>query len=124
MAEIELDNYSIHKQMYAKIDPPSMEKVNQMFTTVGAWASTHFKKPYYAILCKELSYYCFFNLQNPNFDKFVQELKKTFNFRGRVLDIEYNHAQDSYEVWIKDYKTKEINMYVLFECGDWVVEVE
>ena len=38
-----IDNYALNKQMYAKITPPSQDKVNAMFVNVGAWLSTHHK---------------------------------------------------------------------------------
>lgn len=124
MTKLGLDNYTINKQMYAKIDPPTTEQVNQMFTNVGAWLSTHYKKHYYMLLNNELHYYTIFNLKSPNFNQMVDEFKQCLAFRGQVLDIEYQHAEDCYQIWIKDYKTKEVYMYMLFEAEDFVVEVE
>ena len=87
-----INNYEINKKMYAKITPPSQDEVNTMFVNVGAWLSTHHKKHYYMLLNNELHYYTIFNLKNPNYDKMIQELKECLAFRGRVLDIEYQHA--------------------------------
>ena len=119
-----IDNYALNKQMYAKITPPSQDKVNAMFVNVGAWLSTHHKKHYYMLLNNELHYYTTFNLKNPNYDKIIQELKECLAFRGRVLDIEYQHAEDTYQIWIKEYKTDNIYMFMLFEADDFVIEVE
>lgn len=119
-----IDNYALNKQMYAKITPPSQDEVNAMFVNVGAWLSTHHKKHYYMLLNNELHYYTTFNLKNPNYDKMVQELKECLAFRGRVLDIEYQHAEDTYQIWIKEYKTDNIYMFMLFEAEDFVIEVE
>lgn len=124
MANIELDNYSLNKQMYAKITPPTADKVNQMFVNVGAWLSTHYKSHYYMLLNNELRYYTTFNLKEPNFDKMIQDLKECLFPRGRVLDIEYQHAEDCYQIWIKEYKTNEVYMFMLFEASDFVIEVE
>lgn len=124
MANVELDNYTINKQMYAKITPPTSDKVNQMFVNVGAWLSTHYKSHYYMLLNNELHYYTTFNLKEPNFDKMIQDLKECLFPRGRVLDIEYQHAEDCYQIWIKEYKTNEVYMFMLFEASDFVIEVE
>lgn len=123
MADIGIDNYTLNKQMYAKITPPTTEEVNQLFVNVGAWLSTHYKSHYYMLLNNELHYYTVFNLKEPNFDKMIQELKECLFPRGRVLDIEYQHAEDCYQIWVKEYKTDEIYMFMLFEASDFVIEV-
>ena len=64
-----------------------------------------------------------FNLIDPNYDKFVNEIKECLAFKGRVVDIQYNHAADAYEIWVKEYKTDEMYMYMLFEAEDFVIEV-
>lgn len=121
--ELELDNYSIHKQMYAKMESPKPEDLVTQFTSLGAWASTHYKSHYYMMLCREINYYTVFNLIDPNYDKFVSDIKECLAFKGRVIDIQYNHAADAYEIWVKEYKTGEVFMYMLFEAEDFVVEV-
>ena len=123
MANIELDNYSIHRQMYAKVQPLSQEDLHTQYTALGAWASTHYKSHYYMLLCRDIHYYTVFNLINPNYDKFVQEIKECLAFKGKVIDIEYNHSSDAYEIWLKEYKTDEVYMYMLFEAEDFVIEV-
>nr|DAF87450.1 MAG TPA: hypothetical protein [Siphoviridae sp. ctnPP24] len=110
--------------MYSKIEPPSQDEVNAMFVNIGAWLSTHYKKQYYMLLNNELHYYTVFNLKNPNYDKMIQELKECLTFRGRVLDIEYQHAADAYQIWVKEYKTGDVYMYMLFEAEGFVIEVE
>ena len=121
--EVELDNYSIHKQMYAKTEQPSQEELMTMYASLGAWASTHYKSHYYMLLCRDINYYTVFNLIDPNYDKFVNEIKECLAFKGRVVDIQYNHAADAYEIWVKEYKTDEMYMYMLFEAEDFVIEV-
>lgn len=124
MAELELDNYTIHRQMYSQMTPPSQEDLKTQYAALGAWASSHYTSHYYMLLCRDVHYYTVFNLINPNYDKLVQEIKECLAFKGRVLDIQYNHATDAYEIWIKEYKTNEVYLYMLFEAEDFVIEVK
>ena len=54
----------------------------------------------------------------------IQELKECLTFRGRILDIEYQHAEDNYQIWVKEYKTGDVYMYILFEAEGFVIEVK
>lgn len=124
MAEAVIDNYAINKQMYSKITPPSQEEVTSMMANVGAWLSTHYKAHYYMLLNNELHYYTVFNILDANYNKMIQELKECLAFRGRILDIEYQHAEDAYQIWVKEYKTDEVYMFMLFNAEGFVIEVE
>lgn len=124
MTEAVIDNYAINKQMYSKIAPPSQEEIASMMANVGAWLSTHYKSHYYMLLNNELHYYTVFNILDANYNKMIQELKECLAFRGRILDIEYQHAEDAYQIWIKEYKTDEVYMFMLFNAEGFVIEVD
>lgn len=119
-----INNYSLNKQMYSKITPPSQEEIASMMANVGAWLSTHYKSHYYMLLNNELHYYTVFNILDANYNKMIQELKECLAFRGRILDIEYQHAEDAYQIWIKEYKTDEVYMFMLFNAEGFVIEVD
>lgn len=95
-----------------------------MMANVGAWLSTHYKSHYYMLLNNELHYYTVFNILDANYNKMIQELKECLAFRGRILDIEYQHAEDAYQIWIKEYKTDEVYMFMLFNAEGFVIEVD
>lgn len=124
MTETVIDKYAINKQMYSKITPPSQEEIASMMANVGAWLSTHYKSHYYMLLNNELHYYTVFNILDANYNKMIQELKECLAFRGRILDIEYQHAEDAYQIWIKEYKTDEVYMFMLFNAEGFVIEVD
>ena len=124
MTEAVIDKYAINKQMYSKITPPSQEEIASMMANVGAWLSTHYKSHYYMLLNNELHYYTVFNILDTNYNKMIQELKECLAFRGRILDIEYQHAEDAYQIWIKEYKTDEVYMFMLFNAEGFVIEVD
>ena len=65
-----------------------------------------------------------FDILDANYNKMIQELKECLAFRGRILDIEYQHAEDAYQIWIKEYKTDEVYMFMLFNAEGFVIEVD
>lgn len=120
---MELDNYSIHKQLYAQTEPLSKEALNKKMASIGGWFSAHMKSKYFMLMCKEISYYTVFHFNNMNYLSGIEELKKTLEFRGTIIDIEYIHEQDAYECWIKN-SVGDVEMYYLFDYSWGVVEID
>lgn len=118
----ELDNYDIHKQLYAQMEP-NQERIDKQLTNIGAWFSAKYPCKYFLCMCKEISWYTVFYLKSMNYDKAVQELKKTLDFRGTIVDIDYVHTEDAYECWIKNSEG-EVEMYYLFPYDWGVIEID
>lgn len=118
----ELDNYDIHKQLYAQMEP-NQEKIGRQLTSIGAWFSAKYPCKFWMCMCKEISWYTVFHLKGMNYEKAKEELRKTLEFRGTIVDIEYVHAEDAYECWIKNPEG-EIEMYYLFPYDWGVVEID
>ena len=123
MANVEFSNYEIHKQLYASMAAHSNKTINERYVSIGAWFSTHPASNYYTLMCREIYDFTVFHFNNMNYDKGIQEVKKTLLSRGEVLDINYSQENDTYECWIK-CKDGEIRMYLLFDSNFMVVEVE
>lgn len=120
---IELDNYSIHKQLYAQMEPLSEKDLNKKLTSIGGWFSAHLTSNFFMLMCKEISYYTVFHLKSLNYTKAVEELKKTLEFRGTIIDINYVHGEDAYECWVKN-ADGEVEMYYLFDYSWGVIEID
>ena len=127
MADINISNYSIQKQMYMRVEPISQEKLKEQIVSIGAWFSTNPGCNYYMLMCKELSDYTVLHFNNMNYDVGSQKVQSIAESRGEILDILYNHAHNAYEIYVKrenDDGEEEPFMYYLFEYFWGVVEVE
>lgn len=124
MANIEMTNYEIHKQLFQKIDPPDRTKLKKLFSSVGAWFSTDIECNYYMLLCREKNDYTVFHFNNMNYDQGQQSVQRLLENRGTILDIIYVHGQDAYECWIKEKSSSEVYMYMLFPYNWGVIEIE
>ena len=117
-----LSNYDIHKQLYAQMEP-NEETLNKQLANVGAWFSANMSCKYWMLMCKEISYYTVFHFNSFNWNKAVEELKKTLDFRGTLVDVSYVHGQDAYECWIRNPEG-DVEMYYLFPYDWGVVEID
>lgn len=124
MAEVELTNYEIHKQLYATLSKPNELTLKAKLVGIGAWFSTKPQSNYYMLLCREINYYTMFHFNDMNYDKGMEELSEVLAERGELVDIVYSADNDAYECWVKDTETDEISMYYLFEADWMVVEIE
>lgn len=120
--KIELDNYSIHKQLYAQLEP-NADKITTELSNIGAWFSVAPECDYYMLMCKEISYFTVFHFNNMNYMAGMQELEATLKGRGTIVDIVYVHSEDAYECWVRD-DNGEVFMYYLFPYDWGIVEVE
>ena len=120
--KVELDNYSIHKQLFAQMPEPEEKVIKKKLASAGGWFSSHPDCNYYMIICREISYYTVMHFNNMNYEKGMQELKEILESRGTILDIVYNHAEDAYECWVKNFDG-EVEMYYLFTYDWGVVEI-
>lgn len=124
VANVEFSNYEIHKQLYAAMAKPSKETLKERYVSIGAWFSASPACDYYMLMCKENSYYTVFHFNNMHYNKGMEEVQKTLESRGEVIDISYSQENDAYECWVKEKDTEEIHMYYFFKYDWGVIEVE
>ena len=118
----ELDNYDIHKQIYAQMEP-NQEKIEKQLTSIGAWFSAKYPCKYFTLMCREIYDFTTFHLISMNYEFAKQQLEALLLSRGEIISIEYIHAEDAYECWIKD-KDQEVKMYYLFPSDWMIVEID
>lgn len=118
----ELDNYDIHKQLYAQMEP-NQERINKQLTNIGAWFSAKYPCKYFTLMCREIYDFTTFYFASMNYDKAKDELNKLLQSRGEILSIEYIHSEDAYECWLK-HKDGEVRMYYLFPSDWMMVEID
>ena len=116
--------YDLNKQIIAQLPPHDEHQMQLNYEIIGDWFSVPRHPDYFMLMCKELSDFTLLHLHDFNFAKAVQELKEILAERGEVHSIQYIHGEDVFEIWIKNTKTNEYFMYMLFNANWMVVEVE
>lgn len=119
MAEIELDNYTIHKQLFSQTDPVSEEKINEKLASIGAWFSSNLNCNDYTLMCRERYDFTVLHFEDMNYEKATQELRSLLKSRGTIMDIIFSHGNAAYECWIKD-PDGEVVLYMFFE-SPWII---
>lgn len=117
--KVELDNYSIHKQLFAQMPEPEEKVIKKKLVSAGGWFSSHPDCNCYTLMCRERYDFTVLNFINPNYEKGMQELKEILESRGKIIDIIYDHENDAYECWIKTLE-EEVYMYYLF-ASPWIM---
>lgn len=123
MGKLETDLYSINKQAMSNVPPYDLIVLNRRCSEVAReiWNTNSEKPTYWMLLCRERNDYTIFNIK---FDYSVlgSELKECLNIRGEVLTID-KQADNNYEIWIRDFDTKENVVYYLFDYNKGVISV-
>jgi hypothetical protein len=125
--------YDLNKQVISQLPEMPQEQIQEQLIQIQKWFSNS-KEKYFMLLCREKSDYTLFNFNGKKipdiFPEFInkmskhaiKELETCIKNRGILMSI--NKARvDAWEIWIKDFFNKEINMYMLFECDQMVIEV-
>ena len=112
--------YDFNKLAYEKVKVPEQRK-REMLANIGMWFSSDPK--YFMFLCRELSDYTIFNFESFNYSKAKEELEELIHERGELLDIVYNHNNDTYEIWMRTKSDNQIHMYMLFDCNDFIITI-
>lgn len=124
MAEIGMNLYELNKQAMAQLPPQSKKKLDKSLVSIGSWFGTAEEgQRWFMLLCREKADYTLFHFVNPEYIQGVEDLKECINNRGQLQAIDYIHGEDAFEIWIKDPETKEVSMYMLFNCAPMVIEV-
>ena len=132
-------NYEINQEGYRHIDPLDEQDLTIKITNIGAWFSFLDKIEYVGVLCRERNDYTIIHLNGYNYAKAVQELRELLESRGEIMDIDYIHGQDYFQVWVRERRTEAIDeliqgldyrwqpqvwMFAVFNADDRVIEVE
>lgn len=121
MAEIEIGTlYDINKQLVGQDKP--LDPI-EYAEKVGIAAHSMWNQKYYALICNERRYYTVFNCKVANLDNVKHELGSVLSSLGLVCDIlPTKEDKDTYEIWIKDIATGEVNMYFLTDWTEGVID--
>ena len=118
MAEIEMGTlYELNKQVMAQLPPQDEIKLRHSWTIIGDWFGKN-QKRWFMLMCKERSDFTFIHITDNKFTAAVQELQEILKERGEILNINYLHGEDTFEIWVRG--KDEVYMFMLFEA-EWMV---
>ena len=117
--------YDFNKQILSKQKKLNQFEIDQIKSIIEEWFNWQIDG-YAMLLCRERYDFTIFHLyekQNSNPCKIaVTELIDLLNNRGNILSIEKdsNTINNAWEIWLEI--DKEIFVYYLFNCDDWVIQ--
>ena len=117
--------YDFNKQILSKQKKLNQFEIDQIKLKIEEWFNWQIDG-YAILLCRERYDFTIFHLyekQNSNPCKIaVTELIDLLNNRGNILSIEKdsNTLNNAWEIWLEI--DKEIFVYYLFNCDDWVIQ--
>ena len=117
--------YDFNKQILSKQKKLNQFDIDQIKPEIEEWFNWQIDG-YAMLLCRERYDFTIFHLyekQNSNPCKIaVTELIDLLNNRGNILSIEKdsNTINNAWEIWLEI--DKEIFVYYLFNCDDWVIQ--
>jgi hypothetical protein len=117
--------YDFNKQILSKQKKLNQFEIDQIKSKIEEWFNWQIDG-YAMLLCRERYDFTIFHLyekQNSNPCKIaVTELIDLLNSRGNILSIEKdsNTMNNAWEIWLEI--DKEIFVYYLFNCDDWVIQ--
>lgn len=120
--------YDLNKNLYKQVPHMNSNDFDNMATNMALWFSSRAQRKYFMFLCRELNDYTIFHFNSANYNAAREELVDLIRSRGNAcIDIQYDHAGDNYDIWLKRYdvETKEaqVYMYKLFPCDDFIIEI-
>jgi len=117
--------YDFNKQILSKQKKLNQFEIDQIKSKIEEWFNWQIDG-YAMLLCRERYDFTIFHLyekQNSNPCKIaVTELIDLLNNRGNILSIEKDSdtMNNAWEIWLEI--DKEIFVYYLFNCDDWVIQ--
>ena len=117
--------YDFNKQILSKQKKLNQFEIDQIKLKIEEWFNWQIDG-YAILLCRERYDFTIFHLyekQNSNPCKIaVTELIDLLKNRGNILSIEKdsNTLNNAWEIWLEI--DKEIFVYYLFNCDDWVIQ--
>ena len=122
MDNLNISLYEMNKQAFNQIKPYDQIILNKKCKEMSShiWNQD---SDYWMLLCRERNDYTIFHRKSTYENNLLFEaLKDCLNNRGYVLDITQQN-DGNYEIWIRDFDTKENIVYYLFDYHAGIVEV-
>ena len=127
MSKPKITLYDFNKENMAQIDPYTKEDLEKLCNQVAEhiWGDFFYKSPedktYWMLLCRERNDYTVFCIRD-SMVELADAIKDCLVNRGQVLDIT-KQEDGNYEIWIRDYLTRENVVYYLFDYNAAIIEV-
>ena len=127
MSKPKITLYDFNKENMAQIDPYTKQDLEKLCNQVAEhiWGDFFYKKPedktYWMLLCRERNDYTVFCIKD-SMVELAEAIKDCLVNRGQVLDIT-KQEDGNYEIWIRDYLTRENVVYYLFDYNSAIIEV-
>ena len=114
--------YDLNKQAIAKEPPLDVIAFN---IKIAEMVKELTNKKYWMLLNKERADYSVFVIEHPDkIRKLTEELSVTLTNRGQIISITKQEDEDNkYEIWIRDYNTRENFAYYLFDYTFGIITI-
>ena len=122
MSDVKLGTiYELNKQIMIQQPHMSQKDYTHQLTNICSWVSSNNEYKYYMLLNRERADYTVFNVISFDYNKMLNEIREVLDYRGILIDIDYLHGEDYYDIWIDI--DNEAFLYKLFPCNDFVIEI-
>ena len=133
MGKPKITLYDFNKENMAQIDPYTKQDLEKLCNQVAEyiwgrkqtaediWGENSEDKTYWMLLCRERNDYTVFCIKD-SMVELADAIKDCLVNRGQVLDIT-KQEDGNYEIWIRDYLTRENVVYYLFDYNSAIIEV-
>lgn len=108
--------------MMEQMPPMEEELLKQKIGNISAWFGSNINYKYFMLLNNDRRDYTIFNVESHNYHNAYLGLMDCVNGRGEVISVDYDHDNEYYEIWIRCHDTKQVTMYVVFPCNDFVID--
>lgn len=122
--EMGLSLYEMNKQLMANESPLDPIMLNQKVRQLTDFMVTdnNSNDDYFMLLCNERKDFTVFHITEKATVSYTdKEIRETLNNRGFVLSID-KQEDGNFEIWIRDFDTKENFVYYLFNYKFGVIE--
>jgi len=122
--------YDLNKQIISQLPEMPQEQIQEQLFKIKEWIAAS-DTNYIMLLCREKADYTLFHFCGRRMviswekdipSNTIKALEECIKNRGILMSIN-KATEDAWEIWIKDFFDKEIHMYMLFECGQMVIEI-
>lgn len=112
--------YEINQQVMAQLPPLDEQTLKTTWNIIGDWFGKD-QCRWFMLMCKERSDFTLIHINDNKFLETIQELQEILEERGQILNIQYIHGEDVFEIWIKN--DTGVYMFMLFGADWMVIEV-
>lgn len=115
----QMTKYEINKNIYSQMPVKTKEEIKELANHITEYYSQ--AKERSMLLCRELNYYTVFELDKDGgeFDTLANAVVTCAQDWGEILDIA--PVENTVEIWIKLYESKEPVVMYLFPCEQMFV---